>query len=98
MIIPPADANVLHDAIPGSVTDGQGNYAFPCQTQAEVALVFGGKSFVISPKDYVGAPLTSPSGLCQSNIVGQQIGTPDQWLNGDVFLKNVLTSMSTLTS
>jgi cathepsin D len=97
MIIPPDDANVLHDAIPGSVTDGQGNYAFPCQTQAEVALVFGGKSFVISPKDYVGAPLTSPSGLCQSNIVGQQIGTPDQWLNGDVFLKNVLTNKFKLT-
>lgn len=93
MIIPPNDANTLHDAIPGSVTDGQGNYAFPCQTQAELALVFGGKSFIISPKDYVGAPLTGAgsNGLCQSNIVGQQIGTPDQWLNGDVFLKNVPT-------
>jgi hypothetical protein len=92
MIIPPNDAAILHNAIPGSVTDGQGNFAFPCKTQAEVALVFGGKSFVISPKDYVGAPLSGTSGLCQSNIVGQQIGTPDQWLNGDVFLKNVTSS------
>src|SRR5579859_6842725 len=89
MIIPPNDADALHNAIPGSVTDGQGNYAFPCSTNANLALVFGGQPFSISPKDYVGAPLSGTSSLCQSNIVGQQIGGPNQWLNGDVFLKNV---------
>lgn len=89
MIIPPNDADALHNAIPGSVTDGQGNYAFPCSTNADIALVFGGQPFSISPKDYVGGPLSSTSSLCQSNIVGQQIGGPNQWLNGDVFLKNV---------
>ena len=89
MIIPPNDADALHNAIPGSVTDGQGNYAFPCSTNANIALVFGGQPFSISPKDYVGAPLSGTSSLCQSNIVGQQIGGPNQWLNGDVFLKNV---------
>lgn len=89
MIIPPNDADALHNAIPGSVTDGQGNYAFPCSTNADIALVFGGQAFSISPKDYVGGPLSTTSNLCQSNIVGQQIGGPNQWLNGDVFLKNV---------
>jgi cathepsin D len=91
MIIPPNDADTLHNAIPGSVTDGQGNYAFPCSTDADIALVFGGTSFSISPKDYVGSPLSGTSNLCQSNIVGQQIGGPTQWLSGDVFLKNVYT-------
>jgi cathepsin D len=89
MIIPPNDADALHNAIPGSVTDGQGNYAFPCSTNADIALVFGGQAFSISPQDYVGGPLSGTSHLCQSNIVGQQIGGPNQWLNGDVFLKNV---------
>jgi len=91
MIIPPDDADTLHNAIPGSVTDGQGNYAFPCSTDADIALVFGDTPFSISPKDYVGSPLSGSSNLCQSNIVGQQIGGPTQWLSGDVFLKNVYT-------
>ena len=89
MILPPEDATTLHDAIPGSVTDGTGNFAFPCSTVADIAVIFGGKSFSISPKDYVGEPVGGRKNLCQSNIVGQQVGTSDQWLVGDVFLKNV---------
>ena len=89
MIIPPEDATTIHDAIPGSVTDGQGNFAFPCTTNANLAVSFAGKSFSISPKDYVGVQLTGSTSLCQSNIVGQQVGGPTQWLMGDVFLKNV---------
>lgn len=89
MIIPPNDAATVHDAIPGSVTDGQGNFAIPCSTTINLAVGFSGKTFNISPKDYVGQQLTRENNLCQSNIVGQQVGGPDQWLMGDVFLKNV---------
>jgi Eukaryotic aspartyl protease len=90
MIISPNDAMTIHNAINGSVTDGQGDFAVPCNTNADIALVFGGQSFSISPKDYVGSPLSGTrSNLCSSNIVGQQIGGPNQWLTGDVFLKNV---------
>jgi Eukaryotic aspartyl protease len=89
MILPPNDAATLHAAIPESVTDNEGNFAFPCNTNTNVAVIFGGTSFSISPKDYVGAPLSGQQNLCQSNIVGQQIGTANQWLLGDVFLKNV---------
>jgi len=73
------------------VTDGQGNFAFPCDTNTEISLVFGGQAFSISPKDYVGSPLQDGQGdkLCNSNIMGQQVGTANQWLVGDVFLKNV---------
>src|ERR1700732_259252 len=74
MIVPPNDAATLHNAIPGSVTDGQGNFAFPCNTNANVALNFGASSFSISPKDYVGSQLSATSNLCQSNIVGQTVG------------------------
>jgi cathepsin D len=91
MLLPPDDALTLHNAIPGSVTDGQGDFGFPCSTDAEIAVIFNGQSFSISPKDYVGPPLngTGTEGLCQSNIVGEQVGSADQWLLGDVYLKNV---------
>jgi Eukaryotic aspartyl protease len=101
MIMPPDDATTLHNAIPNSVTDGEGNFAVPCSTNSDLAVVFGGTSFSISPKDYVGAPLGTDA-LCQSNIVGQTVGNATQWLSGDVFLKNVtppvLFSRTMLTS
>jgi cathepsin D len=91
LIIPPDDAVTIHSAIPSSITDGQGDFAFPCSTSVQLAVSFGGKSFNISPKDYVGQPLDGGNNLCQSNIVGQQVGGPNQWLLGDVYLKNVYT-------
>jgi cathepsin D len=90
MIIPPDDASTIHNAIAGSITDGQGDFAFPCSTSADIAIKFAGHAFSISPKDYVGPPLNGSNNLCQSNIVGQQVGGPDQWLLGDVYLKNVI--------
>ena len=96
MIIPPNDATTLHAAIPGSVTDGQGNWAIPCSTTTTVALVFAGKSFAIDRRDIIGPQLTRNSGLCASNIAGQQVGGPNQWLVGDVFLKNVIPPISFL--
>jgi hypothetical protein len=100
LIIPPNDATTLHDAIPNSVSDGQGNFAMPCSTTSDLAIVFGGKSFSISPKDYVGGPLqgSGANALCQSNIVGQSVGNATQWLSGDVFLKNVMPPCSIFAS
>jgi cathepsin D len=89
IFVNPDDAVTIHSAIPGSVTDGQGDFAFPCSTSVQLAVIFAGKSFTISPKDYVGQPLNGGNNLCQSNIVGQQVGVSNQWLLGDVFLKNV---------
>ena len=90
MLLPPNDAAALHEAIPGSVTDGQGNFAFPCSTNVDIAVIYNGNSFSISPKDYVGGPISGSGNICQSNIVGQQVGGETQWLLGDVFLKNVI--------
>lgn len=91
MFIPPADAIDLHKLIPGAVSNGQGDFAIPCSVTVNVSMILNGESFSIPPKDYVGLPLNG-STLCQSNFVGQQIGDPDQWLVGDVFLKNVCPS------
>jgi hypothetical protein len=52
-------------------------------------LEFGGQKYNISIADWVGGKLDG--GMCQSNIIGRQTFGENQWLVGDVFLKNVYT-------
>ncbi|KAI9454536.1 acid protease [Lactarius psammicola] len=90
LLIPPADAEAIHNAIPGSKSDGNGGFTIPCTTNASLALSFGGKSFAIDPRDITFAPVdpNDPSGVCVSAITSGNIGGPQQLLLGDVFLKN----------
>jgi len=87
MIVPPADATQIHNQIPGAVSQ-QGQFFVPCNTNATVALKFGGTSFKINPKDLARDPIGQQN-LCVSGISGGVIGGPDQWLVGDTFIKNV---------
>ncbi|KAF7589143.1 hypothetical protein BBP40_004713 [Aspergillus hancockii] len=86
-LIPPKDAAALHKLIPGSSTSGE-NFIVPCDSTAKVQLTFSGKSYTISPKDYIGSKLGSG---CVSTIIGHQMFGDNEWLVGDVFLKNVYT-------
>ena len=90
MVIPPDDAAAIHAQIEGSATDGAGNFAVPCDTTSVVALTVGGQAFTINPKDVAFQPLSGAGtdGLCLSGISSGQIGGPNEWLVGDVFLKN----------
>ncbi|GFF53458.1 hypothetical protein CNMCM6936_001572 [Aspergillus lentulus] len=86
-MLPPKDAAVLHNLIPGAITTSQGqNFTLPCNSTAVVQVSFSGLSYNISPKDYVGPAYGS---ACLSTIVGQALYGDDVWLLGDVFLKNV---------
>lgn len=87
-LIPPKDAAALHKLIPGSSTSGEENFVIPCNSTAKVQLTFSGVSYTISPKDYVGSKYGSG---CVSTIVGHQMFGDNEWLVGDVFLKNVYT-------
>lgn len=87
-LVPPNDANVLHALIPGSSISG-GNYIVPCNSTADVQLAFSGVNYSISPKDYVGKPTSGSN--CLSTIVGRKVFGDNDWLVGDVFLKNVYT-------
>jgi hypothetical protein len=82
IIAPVQDAEAIHAAIPGSLTDGQGQFAIPCTTSTVISLEFGGQQFEIDPRDLTFVPLdpTDPKGLCLSGISGGQIGGPTQWL------------------
>ncbi|KAH9810844.1 aspartic peptidase domain-containing protein [Melampsora americana] len=90
IVAPPADAQALHDRIPGASSDGKGGFFIPCTSKAKVALSFGGVVFEINPGDLTFQPTTTNlSGKCISGISSGTIGGPRQWLLGDTFLKNV---------
>ncbi|EPQ56668.1 aspartic peptidase A1 [Gloeophyllum trabeum ATCC 11539] len=81
----------LYSQIPGSAP-GSGNfegyYTYPCNTQVNVSLAFGGKSWSISPQDFRLTQLT------QSECLGAFFelttgGSAPAWIVGDTFLKNV---------
>ncbi|CAE6461421.1 unnamed protein product [Rhizoctonia solani] len=94
IIAPPADAQALHAQIPGAKSDGQGGFTIPCTTDAQVAFTMGGKAFAIDPRDLLFVPVNQNNlqGDCVSGIMSGQIGGPQEWLVGDVFLKNVYFS------
>lgn len=91
ILMPPADAAILHAQIPGSSSTNQGsNYMIPCTTTEPVYFTFSGVTYTVFPKDFMSKPGSTGS-TCSSNIIGQQAFGPDQWILGDVFLKNVYT-------
>lgn len=94
IIAPPADATALHAQIPGAKSDGQGGFTIPCTTDAQVAFTMGTQSFSIDPRDLLFVPVNQNNlqGDCVSGIMSGQIGGPQEWLVGDVFLKNVYFS------
>ncbi|CAG8723550.1 3566_t:CDS:1, partial [Dentiscutata heterogama] len=90
VIAPPSDVAAIHQLIPGSILLQQlGEYAIPCNTNAKVALKFNGVSYSINTKDLVRDVVSIKSNLCLSGISPGVVGTNNQWLVGDVFLKNV---------
>lgn len=95
LIVAPAnDAEALHAMIPGSQSDGQGGFTIPCTTNTVVSLNFGGQAFDINPVDLLFTPVdpNNLQGDCISGITSGQIGGAQQWLIGDVFLKNAYYS------
>lgn len=82
VIAPPDDATALHAMIPGSQSDGQGNFIIPCTNDAVVSLTMGGQNFDINPVDLLFIPVdpNNLQGDCFSGISSGQIGGPQLWL------------------
>ncbi|KAH9811117.1 aspartic peptidase A1 [Melampsora americana] len=91
MIVPSSDAQKIHSGIPDARSDGQGSFLLPCNTNVKVSLIFEGKEFIIKSSDLAVQPvnLNNLNGMCLSGIAAGQIGGQNQWLLGDIFLKNV---------
>ncbi|CAB5350163.1 uncharacterized protein OCT59_025944 [Rhizophagus irregularis] len=90
VIIPPEDADAIHNAIPGAKKQGQ-NYLIPTNSKAVVAFTFGGVTYNINPADMTVDDVGN--GLSVSGIQGENMpGMENTWLVGDVFLKNVFNA------
>jgi hypothetical protein len=85
MFCPPKDAAVFHALIEGATTDDNITYHVPCTTTANITFTFGGTTYNVPTKDWIG-PMAN--GVCTSNIYGRTV-VGANWLVGDTFLKNV---------
>lgn len=85
MFLPEPDALALHKLVKGYSQEGE-TFTVPCDTRVEIKIQFGDTAYGISTKDWVGG---TTKGGCRSNIFGRKTFGDDQWLLGDVFLKNV---------
>jgi len=95
IVAPPADATTFHNAIPGAKADGQGGFTIPCTTSVQVVMNVGGGAFPIDTQDLLFLPVnqTDLTGDCISAVSAGQVGGANEWLLGDVFLKNAYFSV-----
>ncbi|KAK7044191.1 hypothetical protein VNI00_007911 [Paramarasmius palmivorus] len=93
---PRADVEKIHSMIEGTSTDEFGRFHLPCDTDATVALSFGGQSFEIDSRDLTFANLGD--GDCLSGIGVVDGLANNSWLVGDTFLKNVYFSTNAKTN
>ncbi|KAF9738587.1 hypothetical protein PMIN02_004891 [Paraphaeosphaeria minitans] len=89
VFMPEADALALHALVRGYTRSGE-TFSVPCSTTSDLRIKLGHTTYAISSKDWVGG--TTGAGMCRSNVFGRQTFGADQWLLGDVFLKNVYTA------
>ncbi|TFK52001.1 acid protease [Heliocybe sulcata] len=88
---PPSAIAQLYSQIPDSAPGtGQfeGYYTYPCTTEVNVSMSFGGQSWSISPKDFQLTQLSSTQCLGAFFELSTG-GSAPAWIVGDTFLKNV---------
>lgn len=97
IVAPTKDADAVHQAIPGSRSDGQGGYYIPCTFNQTLSLAFDGTSFDLDPRDMTFLPVDENNlqGDCVSSISSGQVGQENEWLVGAAFLKNVYFATNT---
>ncbi|KAK0450070.1 acid protease [Armillaria borealis] len=96
IIAPESDAVAVHKLISGAQSAGQGSFTIPCTANTSVALTFGGQEFAIDARDLAFTPVDAndPTGDCVSGISSGNVGADNEWLVGDVFLKNAYFSVN----
>jgi len=91
IFVPEEDAKAIHQNIQGATFKQEGFITVPCNMTDSVALTFGGQTFSIDPRDMApgGAAGTDQ---CVSGIQIRDDNNKNEWLVGDVFLKNAYFS------
>ncbi|TFK71382.1 aspartic peptidase A1 [Pluteus cervinus] len=84
----------IYDQIPGSYAGSgayQNYYIYPCNTQVNVTLSFGGTNWAVSPQDFRLQKISDTQCLGAFFQLETASTSPD-WIVGDTFLKNVYTA------
>lgn len=93
LALPLADAQSMHTMLFGSlyVSDGQGNFAFPCNATGSITFNVAGMSLNLSVDLIRADAYTTPGleGLCSSKMQG--LSSTPNWILGAAFLKNYFT-------
>lgn len=78
----------IYAQIPGAAA-GTGNfdgfYTFPCNTQVNVEMTFGGRSWPISPADFIAGQVSATQCMGAFFEINNGGGSP-AWIVGDAFL------------
>ncbi|RXW25045.1 hypothetical protein EST38_g804 [Candolleomyces aberdarensis] len=94
---PSDDVASIWAQVPGATqaANQQGFWTFPCSTEVNVTMSFGGRSWAISSEDMNLGPVTTSGRTCAGAIfdlnMGSNIpaGSGPSWVVGATFLKNV---------
>lgn len=89
LALPIKDSDRLHSELFGLklVTDDKGNYAFPCDADANITISLDGNKFTIPVADFKGAKYDGQlQGYCASKIQGLE--NNEYWILGSIFLRN----------
>ncbi|KXN87900.1 Aspartic protease [Leucoagaricus sp. SymC.cos] len=93
IVAPQADVARFYEAIPGSQdassTVGDGFFTFPCNSDPQVSLTFGGKQFAVASDAFNLGQVSQGSSDCIGGVAGTS--GIDFWVVGDVFLRNFYT-------
>lgn len=90
----------LYSNIPGSQSQGNGYYSFPCSESVDATLTFGNMQYTIPDSDFIAGTLDSSGTTCLGAFfgLGSSSQTDLQWIIGDAFLKNVYSVFTTSSS
>ncbi|KIJ65105.1 hypothetical protein HYDPIDRAFT_111003 [Hydnomerulius pinastri MD-312] len=90
---PSSGIAAIYAQIPGSspgTGDWEGFYSYPCTSEVNVEISFGGPSWAVSPADFQFQATGPSSDYCYGAFYAiPTSGSTPQWIIGDTFLKNV---------
>ncbi|WFD29828.1 hypothetical protein MSPP1_000841 [Malassezia sp. CBS 17886] len=90
IVAPKAQADAIHNAIPGASPDGQGGYTLPCTVNKHLSFTFSGKTYTVDARDLLFSPSNGNlQGTCVSAVTTGDTQGGSGWLLGAAFLKNV---------
>jgi len=98
ILAPAQDAATVMQMLGGQCDQQQ--CTIPCTANASLALTFGNTAFSIEPQDMAVLPvdINDPTGNCTAGIQPGSVGGANEWLVGDVFLKNAYFSVDQSTN